>query len=549
MQNVKAQRQTATLWRPHPDNKPQCAAYVCEAQQLLYGGAAGGGKSDLLIGLARTKHQKSLLLRRTFPDLERSLITRSLEVYGDPKLYNASKHVWHIGSRRIEFGHMEQVGTPQVPKDEGDYASAAYDLIGIDQAEQFPEYAFDFLGSRNRTTKAGQPVRLVLSANPVGEGVEWLMRRWAPWLDETYPHPARPGELRWFKRMDDGREIETSADDPDAVSRTFIPAGLKDNPYLGDDYRRQLALLPEPLRSALLNGDWKASITDDAYQVIPRAWIKAAQARWRPDGAKVRLSALGLDVARGGDDKEVLSPRYGNWFGELVKITGAQVPDGPRAARPVLEFLERIGEAVRTGRDISYHDAGFSMPVMKSSATVQTDVIGVGSSAHDTLRTHGINSTPINWSEHSEAIDKSGKLKFTNKRAEHWWKMRETLDPSNHKHDDGSPFDESEKPALPPDPELLGDLCAPRWSMQTNGIKIESKEDIKKRLGRSPDCGDGAVLANAGDVSVDEWIAFYKRQAENTPEGTPLSPSAPLPALPAGIQRAPQWTPPLPPRW
>jgi hypothetical protein len=155
----------------------------------------------------------------------------------------------------------------------------------------------------------------------------------------------------------------------------------------------------------------------------------------------------------------------------------------------------------------------------------------------------------VNFSERTEAKDKSGTLAFVNVRAEAYWRMREALDPN------------TSKLSLPDDPELLGDLVAPRWSMQSNGIKIESKDDIKKRLGRSPDCGDAVALALYGNVSVDEWIALYNRQAEGA-QGAAVS----APALPAGVfgetsassveslsravQRAPGvWTPPLPPRW
>lgn len=491
------------IWQPDPANKPQCEAYNTEASETLYGGAAGGGKSDLILGLARTKHQRSLLLRRSFPDLERSLITRSLEFFGDSKWYNGSKHVWTVpgaanhSARRIEFGHMETVGTPSVPKDEANYASAPYDLIAYDQLEQFPRYAYEFMLSRARSSTPGQRVRVVASANPVGENIGWIIERWAPWLDELHPNPALPGELRWFKRDAGGKEIETTADDPDGVSRTFIPAALKDNKYLGEEYRRTLNLLPEPLRSALMNGDWNASIVEDAYQVIPRAWVKLAQARWTEDGRPkdntgraLRLSCLGADIARGGDDQEVLAPRYGNWFDELVKIPGTHVPDGARAVKPIIEYLETVGEAVRReDLEIEYKDAGVSLPLLESTVPVNIDVIGVGASAYDTARTHGLNAVPINWGNASHAFDESGTLQFINKRAEHWWNARQALDPRN-----------GQDIALPPDSELLADLCAPRWESLKTGIKIESKEDMKKRLGRSPDCGDAVVMALADEA-------------------------------------------------
>jgi hypothetical protein len=458
------------VWFPDERNAPQCQAFETPAFETLYGGAAGGGKSDLILGLARTQHTRSLLLRRTFPDLERSLISRSLEFFGDKKAYNGSKHVWAIDDRRIEFGHMERVGTPQVPGDEAQYASAPYDFIAFDQLEQFPKYAYEFIASRARSAIAGQRVRLVSTANPIGEGIEWIMQRWRPWLvDET----ARPGELLYFKRDPEGNEIPTDASDPDGQSRTFIPAGLADNPYLGDDYRRTLNNLPEPLRSALLFGSWKAMLTDDAYQVIPRAWVKAAMARWTeepPTSEKDKPLVVGCDVARGGDDQTINAPRRGSWYGKLQKHPGRSTPDGKSVA-------------------------GLLMVLLANGGSANMDVIGVGASAYDHAVENGLQVIPVNFANKSSATDKSGRLTFVNLRAEYYWRFREALDPND-----------GENIALPPDPELEADLIASRWSIQTNGIKIEAKEDIKKRIGRSPDCGDAVVLAKGDGMDPSKMI-------------------------------------------
>lgn len=442
------------VWIPDKRNKPQCMAFTTPAFETLYGGAAGGGKSDLLLGLARTVHTRSLLLRRQFPELERSLIARSLEFFGDPKLYNSSKHVWNIDGRRIEFGHMEQIGTPQVPKDEGQYASAQYDFIAFDQVEQFPEYAYTFMISRARS-KIGTHCRIIASANPVGEGIEWIMRRWRAWLiDET----AQPGEILYYKLDKDNNDVQTTADDPDALSRTFIPAGLKDNPYLDDSYRRQLSNIPEPLRSALLNGSWKAMLTDDAYQVIPRMWVRAAMKRWKEQA--IIPDVIGCDVARGGDDQTVKAPRKGSYYARLEKYPGRSTPDGQSV-----------------------------VALLAGKARINIDVIGIGASAYDIGRERGLQIVPIHFGMKSEATDKSGTLRFVNKRAETYWAFREALDPLS-----------GDNITLPPDMELEADLCAPRWSMQSNGIKIEAKEDIKKRIGRSPDCGDAVVMAWCDDA-------------------------------------------------
>jgi hypothetical protein len=464
------------VWQPHPANRPQVQAYLSEAFETLYGGAAGGGKSDLGLGLARTLHGRSLLLRREFPELERSLITRSLEFYGDRQFYNSSKHVWSIDGRRIEFGHMERVGSPQDPGDEAQYASAAYDFIFFDQLEQFPEYAYIFMISRGRSAD-NRRVRIMASANPVGEYIEWIMRRWGPWLDPGHPNPAKPGELRWYYRLkgeNQDREApnstpiwdERAQDFVIPRSRTFIAAGLRDNPYMNENYKASLQLLPEPLRSALLDGDWQAMITDDAYQVIPRTWIKAAIARWTETCPNDEPLVIGCDVARGGDDKTVNAPRRGNWFDVLQKHPGRTTPDGQSVVALLAVLLANGGR-------------------------VNMDVIGVGASAYDIGTEKGLSITPVNFANKSTATDKSGTLKFVNLRAEMYWSFREALDPK-----DGADI------ALPDDPELEADLCAPRWSMQTNGIKIEAKEEIKKRIGRSPDCADAVVISYGG---IPQW--------------------------------------------
>src|SRR5205085_1292975 len=85
-----------------------------------------------------------------------------------------------------------------------------------------------------------------------------------------------------------------------------------------------------------------------------------------------------------------------------------------------------------------------------------------------------------------DALDQAEQLGFVNQRAEWWWKLREALDP-----------DSGQELALPPDPELKSDLCAPRWKNTARGIQVESKEDLHKRIGRSPDAGDAVVYAHA----------------------------------------------------
>jgi hypothetical protein len=301
-----------------------------------------------------------------------------------------------------------------------------------------------------------------------------VIRYWAPWLDENHPNPAKPGELRWFTNIK-GKDVEVASGEPFEVdgrdgkremvyprSRTFIPARVQDNPYLMESgYVATLQALPEPLRSKLLYGDFKAGREDDAWQVIPSEWVRLAQERWKKCGPPQRpLDALGVDVARGGKDRSVWTPRYGNYVGEQTCEAGKMTPDGSAVATKTMQL---------------YRD----------EAMVNIDIIGVGTSPYDHLvPTLHQRVVAMNASEGSPKRDKSGKLGFVNKRAEWWWTAREQLDPAN-----------GQEIALPPDPELKSDLCAPTWKLTPRGILIESKDEITKRIGRSPDKGDSCVYA------------------------------------------------------
>jgi hypothetical protein len=251
---------------------------------------------------------------------------------------------------------------------------------------------------------------------------------------------------------------------------------VKDNPALmATDYISRLQSLPEPLRSQLLYGDFTIAQTDDLWQVIPTAWIAAAQARWTDKKPNLPLSQLGCDPSRGGRDETVNARRYGEWIAPLDIQPGKAMPDGPHVAAFVILCL---------GKD--------------KTSPVAIDVSMIGSSPYDFLKTSGVNAIALNGAEGSKATDKSGKLHFANKRAEWHWTFREMLDPS-------SKF----KIALPPDPRLAADLCAPRWKLTARGIQVQEKEEIIERIGRSPDRGEAIIYAFADIESIKKRANVY----------------------------------------
>ena len=469
-------------WRANAG--PQTMAYESQADILFYGGAAGGGKSALLLAVARWEHYRSVIFRRVFPNL-RGLEAMSREMYAPEIAYNEQQHRWKFkDGRQLEFASL------QYDKDVSNWQGQPHDLYGFDEITEFTEAQFRFVTGWNRTTRKGQRCRIICTGNPpTSQDGAWVIQFWGPWLDENHPNPAKPGELRWFTTVG-GRDQEMPNGDPVLIdgelvtprSRTFIPAKVADNPALaGTDYLATLQALPEPLRSKMLYGDFKAGAEDATNQIIPTEWVQAAQERWNArEQPTTPMTCLGVDVARGGKDKTVLTPRHGNWFGPAWTYPGKSTPDGPAVAALVLQHVT-------------------------PGALVQVDVIGVGGSVYDFLKDReGLRVVPINGASSSESKDKSGMLGFMNKRAENWWKLREDLDPAS-----------GQDLALPPDPELRADLCAPTWKLTTRGILVESKEDIIGRIGRSPDKGDSLVYAHAAHTFPSQGIfEFYRRKAE-----------------------------------
>lgn len=476
----------AALWSPLPG--PQTFACNSPADIIGYGGQAGGGKSDLLLGLAVTRHRRSIIFRREAKQ-GRSLIDRSRELLHGHARLNEVSGIWRgiPGDRQLEFAGVKD------PHDVLNWRGQPHDFIGIDEADSFLEFQVRFLLGWLRTTIHGQRTRAVFCFNPpaTSEG-RWLLSYFAPWLDKKHPRPAAPGELRWFATLRGGREVERPDATPFAAqgetvrpkSRTFIPARVQDNPYLmATDYVTQLQTLPEPLRSQLLYGDFQAGLKDDPWQVIPSAWIEAAMERWEntPQPA-CPMSALGADIAYGGADQTVLSRRWLNWFAKLIRLPGLTTADGNASAAAIFEALDSR-----------------RVPAQQSTPVI-IDAVGYGASAKDRCVDIGLNVVPVNFGEGTNELDASGKLGFANVRALAYWRMREVLDPQS-----------GANVCLPPDPELLADLTAPKWFLQAGRIKIESKDDIKKRLKRSPDCGDAVVLANMDSGPADEPMVLGER--------------------------------------
>ena len=221
---------------------------------VLYGGAAGGGKSyAMLVDPLRYAHRpahRGLIIRRSMPEL-RELIDKSRELY--PKAFPGCKYkevekLWNFPSgAKIEFGFLER------DADVYRYQGQAYSWIGFDEITHLPtEFAWNYLASRLRTTDSEITPYMRCTANPGGSGATWVKKRY---IDPAPSHEPFIGH--------------------DGLTRKFIPARLQDNPFLATDgrYEKMLKALPPTQRQQLLEGNWDVAEGAAFTEFVPQLHV------------------------------------------------------------------------------------------------------------------------------------------------------------------------------------------------------------------------------------------------------------------------------------
>lgn len=248
----------ANIWVPQP---AQALFMERPEYEALYGGAAGGGKSEAIVIEATRQvdipHYRGLILRKTYPELS-ELINKSLSYY--PRAFpgcrfNETRHRWTFPSgATVEFGAMHRTA------DKLKYQGRAWDFIAFDELTHFTWEEYSYLFSRNRPNGPGTRVYMRATANPGGVGHGWVKERFIT------PAPPRTRIMTELEiSLPDGRKEKRKR------SRIFIPASVFDNQILlqnDTEYIANLSLLPEAERNALLYGDW-----DSFSGQVFREWV------------------------------------------------------------------------------------------------------------------------------------------------------------------------------------------------------------------------------------------------------------------------------------
>ena len=217
--------------------------------EVLYGGAAGGGKSDAIIVEALRQvdnpNYRALILRKTYPQC-RELIIKSLRIYQSAypdAEYNGSEHYWKFPSgAKIYFGSMpNQLSYLS-------YQGLSYSYIAFDELTHFTLEEYEYMISRNRADGEGLRVYIRATANPGGIGHGWVKERFI-----TSSPPNVPYTVKSEVVDKNGKKITLER------QRIFIPSSVFDNEaLLANDpgYLANLAMLPDSQKKALLYGDW-----------------------------------------------------------------------------------------------------------------------------------------------------------------------------------------------------------------------------------------------------------------------------------------------------
>lgn len=309
--SLSAIRSLEPAWEPQP--KQALATYLAgQTVETLYGGAAGGGKTEWLLHYALDQmldhpFNRGGIFRRVFPSMARTLIPRAKAIYPQAGgRWNGVEHTW-----TFENGSVLEMGSLQYEDTVLDHQGAEYGFLAFEEVTEFLETQVTYLIGRLRSPAPGIRPHLVATANPGGRGHRWVKRRWVkPKPGDWDPAGESPIAFKQWQPI-------STLDNPNPNNRIFVPATLADNPRLlarDPGYINRLrAITDRALRKAMEHGDWDAI---DAIEgaLWAQSWFdngRVGRDYTKHIGAQERVIAV--DPSDGNESGH--GDEYGVWAG------------------------------------------------------------------------------------------------------------------------------------------------------------------------------------------------------------------------------------------
>ena len=509
---------------PDPKNPKQCLAFNIKADEIWYGGAAYGGKTFCGSGMACMNHSRTTIFRRSYEATRelRKIFSTSLQIKfgnssryvlgGSPTIIRPPTGKMGIRAKEIILASLTR------PSDIGKFQGNSSDFYFFDEAAQFSEAEIRMVQAWLRPgadTPADIQCQMLCTFNPPMDAAGlWVISYLGPWLDSSNPHfPVPSGQIMhritfegrdyWFSEPTTMTENPTTNEPLTEAMRSmsvvFIQALPTDNSYLDETTKQRLLQHPEAAK--LYYGNMSASLEDNPFAVVKLAAYKAMTARAAEFGRPTRKpDVLSIDPALTGDDMAIVPIWVDEcYFGAPVIVPGPKIKG---QVENVLHWLEHHFENSLTDYRLVIDGGGTVGGAV--GQLVKQAMADKGVDASRLYMFDGSKSTK--WKEYQDPDLPSANLfkprPFLNRISAAWITLGQRGNYPN------CPI------KIEGHNQYQTQLCVREIKQNdVTTVRMESKEDFKARLGRSPDAADA--------LTMGYYFVFYELPYENYNPYTP----------------------------
>jgi hypothetical protein len=495
---------------------PQGMAFDTKASIVGYGGSAGGGKTDVAIGMALLKSERSIIYRRQFPHFE-AITSRFNDILGKGYVKANPTYMVEpptgtrgITAKRILFGSLDNER-----KDVDKYQGKPYDHIFFDEVTQFQRDTVEYLMQWNRSTNPNQNCKVVMTFNPPTrpEGL-WVKDYFAPWLNKSHhlygkvesgqvlhrvAIPTADGQSSTFHYFDEAQTVTHNPVTGQELKRplptrsiTFIRSRLSDNLYLRDtDYEAALLGSSDPnMARVMLDGDFDVDFKDGILSVFkPQHWQASIERFKRLEQMPTGVpDVVSIDAAKGGDD-------------DMVVQLGYRVVEQGQPTKYIYPQALKVRGGLVSTHELQWQWVIANVPHLLDARLFVIDIVG---GAGETLAAYIENEVQARHGRKKHVIRFKGGANSNWRSIHDWDTGKSSVGAMSYANDitaawhTASAAQQHTETCIFPDDELQRQCLSRNFQNTDANYQLEPKERFSQRLGRSPDNADAYCMAAIG---------------------------------------------------